>query len=597
MTDLQPGTSSKSWRPSAFQPWVLFSGALICWALIVILQLLLTKSHRDGGIIITADTQDLPFSQTFLYLYLPTILAIIFSILWNWIDLQVKRLEPYYQLSKSNGAPGKDSLLLHYPFDFVPFVPFTAIRNRYGLWTIFLTVLTYFRHWAVFWASTAVVVVTWGLVPVQAGLFASETIMKTRNSTVLLSTAFIPADEQNSTISNRYSHSAHGIIWLNETLPPYMSRDYVLAPFQVKDVDQLQKNVTWSATTQLYSVDVDCEAPKIERESIWISSHGCRYVSAMSDFGNYTIGKNDLMGNISIYDNKEFSAAYIGYYGTDYASYYLEGSCPTSANHTFVALFSRNKKRAEDPPQNVTRLFCQSNYFVQEVDATIDARTRRPIQVKTRGPKRPLPNEVWNSKLFEYSMNDGAMNRQPRGDLPTPGYPNQQERLSTTQISLAPFGVQIQNMVGIAVGASNRPLEELLEPEGLRASYEAAYRVLFGRSMTEILDRNFSKTREIPGQTTFSTGAITLVPVFVYVVEGLLGFMSICAMALLFFASRRDWGLSSDPSTISSVMSLVADNPSLLHDLSRLDFSTMEKLESSWRQKIFKLRRSDQGIL
>jgi len=73
---------------------------------------------------------DLPLSKTFLYLYFPTILAVIFSIYWAWIDLETKRMEPYYQLSKKDGALGKDSLLLQYPFSFIPFVPFRALRNR-----------------------------------------------------------------------------------------------------------------------------------------------------------------------------------------------------------------------------------------------------------------------------------------------------------------------------------------------------------------------------------------------------------------------------------------------------------------------------------
>jgi hypothetical protein len=73
---------------------------------------------------------DLPLRTTFLYLYFPTIVAVIFSIYWAWIDLETKRMEPYYQLSKENGALGKDSLLLHYPFSFIPLAPLKAFRDR-----------------------------------------------------------------------------------------------------------------------------------------------------------------------------------------------------------------------------------------------------------------------------------------------------------------------------------------------------------------------------------------------------------------------------------------------------------------------------------
>jgi hypothetical protein len=102
----------------------------VAWALIAVLQVLLVKSQNNGGIILAPDIKDIPFGTSFLYLYLPTIIALVLSIFWSWVDLQIKRLEPYYQLSKTEGAWGKDSLLLSYAFDFLPFVPFTAFKNR-----------------------------------------------------------------------------------------------------------------------------------------------------------------------------------------------------------------------------------------------------------------------------------------------------------------------------------------------------------------------------------------------------------------------------------------------------------------------------------
>jgi hypothetical protein len=102
----------------------------ICWSLIAVLQFLLHKSEQDSGILFAPRINDLPLSRTFLYLYFPTIVAVVFSIYWAWIDLETKRMEPYYQLSKDDGALGKDSLLLHYPFDFIPLVPLKAAKDR-----------------------------------------------------------------------------------------------------------------------------------------------------------------------------------------------------------------------------------------------------------------------------------------------------------------------------------------------------------------------------------------------------------------------------------------------------------------------------------
>ena len=67
---------------------------------------------------------------TFAYLYLPTIVSVLYGMAWAWIDLDMKRLEPYFQLSRSTGATAEDSLLLSYSLDYLPFVPLKALRHR-----------------------------------------------------------------------------------------------------------------------------------------------------------------------------------------------------------------------------------------------------------------------------------------------------------------------------------------------------------------------------------------------------------------------------------------------------------------------------------
>lgn len=57
-------------------------------------------------------------------------LGIFVLIVISWVDLDVKRLEPWFQLSNEGGATAEQSLLLQYPFDFLPFIPFTAFRRK-----------------------------------------------------------------------------------------------------------------------------------------------------------------------------------------------------------------------------------------------------------------------------------------------------------------------------------------------------------------------------------------------------------------------------------------------------------------------------------
>jgi len=112
---------------------MLFSFVTISLSLIAILEVLHHFSNGDsgGGLSFGATVNDLSAMASFSYLYLPTVLAVMYSMLWNWIDLDAKRLEPWFQLSRNNGATAADSLLLHYPFEFLAFAPIRALRRRY----------------------------------------------------------------------------------------------------------------------------------------------------------------------------------------------------------------------------------------------------------------------------------------------------------------------------------------------------------------------------------------------------------------------------------------------------------------------------------
>jgi hypothetical protein len=118
------------WYPPALRWWNLAISILLCWTFIAVLQYFLSRSQRDGGVIFAANLNDLPLRRSFSYRYLPTIVAVTFSMFILWIDNDARRYEPYRQMLRPAGALAKDSILLHYPFDFMPLVPFKSFRRR-----------------------------------------------------------------------------------------------------------------------------------------------------------------------------------------------------------------------------------------------------------------------------------------------------------------------------------------------------------------------------------------------------------------------------------------------------------------------------------
>lgn len=116
------------WKPITLGAPMLLSISIFTLILIAILEYYSRLSQRDGGIVFT-DHEFSPVT-TFSYLYLPTITAVFYNMLWSWVDLDAKRLEPYFQMSTVDGALLKEAAELHYPFDFLPLVPIKALRKR-----------------------------------------------------------------------------------------------------------------------------------------------------------------------------------------------------------------------------------------------------------------------------------------------------------------------------------------------------------------------------------------------------------------------------------------------------------------------------------
>jgi len=119
---------NEGWKPVTLQAPLLLSIAVFTVCAIFILEDLSQTGLKNGGIIFA--TGDLSSAATFSYLYLPTIVSVLYGMSWSWVDLDAKRLEPYFQMSKVGGALAHDSLDLCYPFDFVGWAPIKAIRRR-----------------------------------------------------------------------------------------------------------------------------------------------------------------------------------------------------------------------------------------------------------------------------------------------------------------------------------------------------------------------------------------------------------------------------------------------------------------------------------
>lgn len=151
-----------NWKPFTMKWFYLTILIVVSASMAVVQEYLLQRSismqnmkDSEGhsapqGLYSFTSPQEVPTWDYFCFKYLPTMLAVTFGVLWQFTDFEVKRLEPYYQLSRPSGALAAESINVDYITIFNFLRPIMALR---------------YKHWAVAISSIATLLAV-SLVPV-----------------------------------------------------------------------------------------------------------------------------------------------------------------------------------------------------------------------------------------------------------------------------------------------------------------------------------------------------------------------------------------------------------------------------------------------
>lgn len=129
-----------NWKPIFMQPPYIIFLVVIAFGLAGFQEFICQKSleaQRE-----TPKTALLAFDSVnevsvwwfFVWKYLPTGITILYAMMFSLMDFEIRRLEPYYQLSKPHGARASASINLDHLTTFQYFVPFNAARL--GQWAV-----------------------------------------------------------------------------------------------------------------------------------------------------------------------------------------------------------------------------------------------------------------------------------------------------------------------------------------------------------------------------------------------------------------------------------------------------------------------------
>jgi hypothetical protein len=424
---------------------------------------------------------------------------------------------------------------------------------------------------------------TFGVVPLQAGIFTAGKATRTSEQQFLLSHGFIPSNLQTPSSIVHSSQSVYGILRLNETLPPFMSLNYTLSPFVLPATPNTQAiDGTWISTSTLFGMDLDCHEvmPTWIWPDLWFNvTEDCKV--DLSPWEPNVIGEKY---NWVATDNGEgpevHFKTYTSYFSQEYpplSTWSSDTNCTMYS--TFFTAFARNTLPSRDNTtnpdntiesslKNITAVACTPYYYEREVEATVDAKTRTPIEVKHLGPKTPLGEQIFNASMFEGTIlyRIGHVNNRSDG-LPDTNLPQYLSGLLNSDLTLFEnWNTEnlLHPLTAMALSSSPRKMEDFLDPQILGEAYETAFKLLFARAMNSFLqvDSTIATTRT-GGKHVQHLEAVVLVPLFTYGVQALLALISLSIGALLSFSMARKCSrrLRDDPG--------MSHRPQKLHRLIR----------------------------
>ncbi|KUI74115.1 hypothetical protein VM1G_09904 [Cytospora mali] len=117
------------WKPFSMR-WPYLLTLIALSIMLAVLTEVLYQSSAKNPLVSFHTPREIKPGVYFAIKFLPTIIAVVFGVLWQITDFEVKRLEAYYQLSKEGGATAEETLNVDYITNFSFWRPIRAFQLR-----------------------------------------------------------------------------------------------------------------------------------------------------------------------------------------------------------------------------------------------------------------------------------------------------------------------------------------------------------------------------------------------------------------------------------------------------------------------------------
>ncbi|KAH7161853.1 hypothetical protein EDB81DRAFT_785638 [Dactylonectria macrodidyma] len=520
----------KGWKPRSLSTPVLVAVNILTLLLAAIIEVLAQRSQARKGLAKAPTVNDIPQYAIISYRYLPNIVAVLFSLLWNWINLDVKRIQPWVELSKPGGATAQDSILLDYPSDFIAVAPFRAAKRQ---------------HWAVFLSGSIMVLVFWVLTPLQTALFGTSVATHTRPVTVTQRSELLPPDKQLQDL--RFLHRAYAIGWMNNSYPPFTTPEYALLPYYVDDVAFSGPNKNWTSNTTKLWAEVDCSPVEY------------RNTGNKTDDGElvYQFSADDCFADVNLDpNNTEISLYYRDSRYLDYVDA-MNWNCSSQSDdhNSALVVWSQKLNTSSTNSQefNITALQCHLSFRKQAILATVTSQNLLPVNndIKPRSESMNLTSSEFNSTSYKESLptysvpvTSGSAT-QDITDIQSPDFFIPNSGFSSSSAIFLQYGIV----------SYNESADLLSEPLQLESLVRSVHQKFFSLSIADKL-RNDTNPTDDACISTFNMTGIVISRVLALIVEVLLVLIAVATCFITYHLKSSPNNLVAAPGSIHHLIDI-----------------------------------------
>ncbi|KAI0089530.1 hypothetical protein BDY19DRAFT_108972 [Irpex rosettiformis] len=338
----------------------------------------------------------------YVYTFPPVAISMIFAGLWAWMDIEIRRIQPYVDLAKGN-APPQRSLLLDYTRNHTFYVWTVAARNNHFLVTL----------------ASLLVIITFTFQPLSAALFNVQDVfwLEPRSMSTSLASIGLNQDGNFQDLSSFLTAAGYASADVRYKIgdPPFVREEYTIAPFQLPPN---VSNGTVTANTTAVRSQPNCVGPDNAVQ--------------MDQLGNGSWSNTASFNGCSF--NWRVNKTAVNLFGVDLIPNTAECASLTSIPEQFRPVIFWFF--TYEPSAMASLSLCSPNITTEDVTASIDIASGNVTSVTPLGP---LGSHVTSLQEFPANITgdplDGRAYNGMFFALDSPD-PFQQQRQDAIQLSL-----------------------------------------------------------------------------------------------------------------------------------------------------------------